>query len=83
MISKPLKRWKIEDLWDYLQDLQDTRASQHTALIEFKYGDYFNPTEDQIIEAMHVTRKGIGSAINDVMSEIERREPGTFITWWK
>ncbi|QNJ31514.1 hypothetical protein SynPROS91_01136 [Synechococcus sp. PROS-9-1] len=77
------KKWKLQHLLEYLQDLQDTRASQHTALLEFRYGDYYNPEPEHLKWAMSYTRQHIGQDINDLMCEIERREPGTFTTYAK
>ncbi len=78
-----LKKWKLQHLYEYLDELQDTRASQHTALLEFRYGDYFSPTRDQLAWAKKHTRQNILHDIDDVMCEIERREPGTFNTFSK
>ena len=62
-------------------ELQDERAMQHTALLEFKTGDWYGPTKEQLDTANRITRDGIGHMINDVMCEIEKREPGTFTTY--
>ena len=78
-----LKKWKLDHLFEYLDELQDTRASQHTALLEFRFGDYFNPTREKLNWAKQHTRQNIVHDIEDVMCEIERREPGTFITFCK
>lgn len=77
-----LKKLKLQHLWDYLDDLQDTRAGQHTALLEFKHGDYYGPTAEQLRWAKKNTKQ-ILYDIDDVMCEIERREPGTFTTYTK
>ncbi len=78
-----IKRWSIKQLHEALEELQDARASQHTALLEFRYGDYFSPTRDQLAWAKKHTRQNILHDIDDVMCEIERREPGTFNTFSK
>ena len=76
-----LKRTKLDNLWLLLEELQDFKASQESALLEFKYGDWYGPTAEQLKWARSQTQPDISHQISSVMCEIERREPGTFITY--
>lgn len=81
MNQKFLKKQSLKQLHELLDDYQDTRASQHTALLQFKTGDWYEPDPEDLAEAMRYTRQHIGQTIDDLMCEIERRDPGTFITY--
>lgn len=74
-----LKRTKLDKLWLMLDDLQDYKAAQESALLEFKHGDWYAPTADQLRDARLNTSRSIAEEISSIMCEIERREPGTFL----
>ena len=76
-----LKKTKLDHLYLMLEDLEDAKALQETALLEFKYGDWYAPTADQLAGVRTYTREHIGQDIGDIRCEIERRNPGTFIRY--
>ena len=71
---------KLDLLWHMLEDLEDTKASQTSALLEFKNGDWYGPDPKELAWAKAISSKNCDHLISAVKCEIERREPGTFIT---
>ena len=74
-----LKRKSAQFLWSLLEDLRDMESGVPSAFLELKYGDWYSPTPDQLREARAIS-PDVATEISAVMCEIERREPGTFIT---
>lgn len=74
-----LKRIKTSDLEQELMELQLFRAGQHTALVEFKEGDYYMPTPETLKWARVNEGQDVHFFIDAIMCELERRNPGTFI----
>ena len=76
-----LKRTKLDNLYLMLEEYEDYKAAQESALLEFKYGDWYGISAEQLAGAREYTREHIGQDIGDIRCEIERRKPGTFIRY--
>lgn len=74
-----LRRASIATLHEDLMELQQFRADQHTALVEFSTGSMWAPTREELAEARTYESEELHYQIDAIMCELERRNPGTFI----